>query len=149
MLKWGTCFQVHSGGPWSKLGNYDLSHAGQKVAFVGESGCGKSTTIQLLERTLFCTHLHTIFDRISRFSQLSLGFYDPKHGEVLVNGLPLRHLPVRSWRKMLGYVGQQPVLFATSAMENIKAKDGGHGIGLQGCMVMLCLLSPLVAHSFL
>lgn len=73
---------------------------GQKVAFVGESGCGKSTTIQLLER-----------------------FYDPNFGEVLVNGVPLRHLPVRTWRRMLGYVGQHPVLFATSALENIKAGD--------------------------
>ncbi|CAJ1399824.1 unnamed protein product [Effrenium voratum] len=71
---------------------------GQKVAFVGESGCGKSTTIQMLER-----------------------FYDPIQGEIMVNGRPLRSWPVRSWRQKLGYVGQHPVLFATSAMENIKA----------------------------
>eukprot|EP00913_Durusdinium_trenchii_P018726 g17596.t1 len=73
---------------------------GQKVAFVGESGCGKSTTIQLILR-----------------------FYDPKSGEIVINGTPLQRLPVRSWRRMLGYVGQHPVLFATSAMENIKAGE--------------------------
>jgi len=55
---------------------------------------------------------------------LGPGFYDPNFGEVLVNGVPLRHLPVRTWRRMLGYVGQHPVLFATSALENIKVGDG-------------------------
>ncbi|CAK9035219.1 unnamed protein product [Durusdinium trenchii] len=73
---------------------------GQKIAFVGESGCGKSTTIQLLER-----------------------FYDPEAGEILVNGVPLFRLPVKSWRKLIGFVGQEPVLFATSAMKNLKMGD--------------------------
>lgn len=73
---------------------------GQKIALVGESGCGKSTTIQLLER-----------------------FYDPRGGEVLVNGIQLCKVPVKAWRQLIGYVGQEPVLFATSAMKNIKAGD--------------------------
>ncbi|CAE7840271.1 ABCB1 [Symbiodinium sp. CCMP2592] len=73
---------------------------GQKVALVGESGCGKSTTIQLLER-----------------------FYDPSAGEVLVNGTPLSLVPTKAWRKLVGYVGQEPVLFATSIMRNLKALD--------------------------
>jgi len=46
---------------------------GQKIAFAGESGCGKSTTIQLLER-----------------------FYDPCSGAILVNGIPLCTIPVKS-----------------------------------------------------
>jgi len=73
---------------------------GQKVAFVGESGSGKSTALQLLER-----------------------FYDPQEGQVLVNGVPLCELPVYAWRRALGYVGQEPVLFATSARENIRGGD--------------------------
>ncbi|CAE7733347.1 Abcb1a [Symbiodinium sp. CCMP2456] len=73
---------------------------GQKVALVGESGCGKSTTIQLLER-----------------------FYDPSAGEVLVNGTPLCRVPTKAWRRLVGYVGQEPVLFATSIMRNLKALD--------------------------
>mmetsp|Transcript_74346 Transcript_74346/g.177339 ORF Transcript_74346/g.177339 Transcript_74346/m.177339 type:complete len:1235 (-) Transcript_74346:315-4019(-) len=73
---------------------------GQKIAFAGESGCGKSTTIQLLER-----------------------FYDPCAGEVMVNGMNLSQVPVKAWRKLIGYVGQEPVLFATSVMSNLKAGD--------------------------
>jgi len=73
---------------------------GQKIAFAGESGCGKSTTIQLLER-----------------------FYDPCGGEVLVNGINLSQIPVKAWRKLIGYVGQEPVLFATTVMKNLKAGD--------------------------
>ncbi|CAE7652829.1 ABCB7, partial [Symbiodinium necroappetens] len=65
------------------------------------SGGRKSTTIQLLER-----------------------FYDPDKGEILVNGISLRSLPVRAWRRLIGYVGQEPVLFAASAMKNLKAGDG-------------------------
>ena len=73
---------------------------GQKIAFAGESGSGKSTIMQLIER-----------------------FYDPCAGEVLVNGVHLREVPVKAWRKLIGYVGQEPVLFASSAMFNIKAGD--------------------------
>jgi len=79
--------------------NFRVSN-GQKIAFAGESGCGKSTTIQLLER-----------------------FYDPVAGEVLVNGINLSQVPVKAWRKLIGYVGQEPVLFATSVMSNLKAGD--------------------------
>ncbi|CAE7885778.1 ABCB1, partial [Symbiodinium microadriaticum] len=60
----------------------------------------KSTTIQLLER-----------------------FYDPCGGEVLVNGINLSQIPVKAWRKLIGYVGQEPVLFATTVMKNLKAGD--------------------------
>ncbi|CAJ1383037.1 unnamed protein product, partial [Effrenium voratum] len=74
---------------------------GQKVAFVGESGSGKSTIMALLER-----------------------FYDPQQGAVLVNGVDLRTINIQSYRKQIGYVGQEPVLFATSVRANI----------MQGCV---------------
>eukprot|EP00931_Biecheleriopsis_adriatica_P054704 TRINITY_DN32215_c0_g1_i1.p1 TRINITY_DN32215_c0_g1~~TRINITY_DN32215_c0_g1_i1.p1 ORF type:complete len:1281 (+),score=294.96 TRINITY_DN32215_c0_g1_i1:135-3977(+) len=70
---------------------------GKKIALVGESGSGKSTTIQLLER-----------------------FYNPVSGSIEINGIPLQQLGAKSWRSILGYVGQEPVLFATTIMENIK-----------------------------
>lgn len=74
--------------------------AGQKVALVGESGSGKSTVMALLER-----------------------FYDPDQGSVLINGQDMRQFSVKSIRRMIGYVGQEPVLFATTIEKNI----------LQGC----------------
>lgn len=73
---------------------------GQKVALVGESGSGKSTTIQLLER-----------------------FYNPVSGTIEINGTRLDQLAAKSWRSLLGYVGQEPVLFATTILENIKGGD--------------------------
>eukprot|EP00928_Gymnodinium_smaydae_P033185 TRINITY_DN23836_c0_g1_i1.p1 TRINITY_DN23836_c0_g1~~TRINITY_DN23836_c0_g1_i1.p1 ORF type:complete len:1336 (+),score=227.56 TRINITY_DN23836_c0_g1_i1:98-4009(+) len=73
---------------------------GQKVAIVGESGSGKSTVMALLER-----------------------FYDPTDGCVLVNGKDLKMFSVRSFRRCIGYVGQEPVLFATDVRSNI----------MQGC----------------
>ncbi|CAE7699983.1 PGY2, partial [Symbiodinium pilosum] len=64
---------------------------GQAVAFVGFSGSGKSTVIQLLQR-----------------------FYDPQGGSVQVGGMDLRALNVAWWRKQVGMVGQEPVLFDVS-----------------------------------
>lgn len=69
---------------------------GAKVAFVGESGSGKSTVVSLLER-----------------------FYDPDQGQVLVNGIDMKRIPVQHLRQHIGYVGQEPVLFATSLRKNI------------------------------
>ncbi|KAJ2312615.1 hypothetical protein IWW54_001986, partial [Coemansia sp. RSA 2705] len=70
--------------------------AGQKVALVGESGCGKSTTIGLIER-----------------------FYDPAEGEVLIDGVNIKDLNIGSLRHRIGIVTQEPVLFATSIKQNI------------------------------
>lgn len=70
--------------------------AGQKVAFVGESGCGKSTVMALLEQ-----------------------FYAPAGGRLLVNGEDLGHIAPSVWRRALGYVGQEPVMFAGTIRHNI------------------------------
>ncbi|OLY84487.1 Multidrug resistance protein 1 [Smittium mucronatum] len=75
---------------------------GQKIALVGESGCGKSTTIGLIQR-----------------------FYDVSLGSVFIDGLDLREYNVRSLRKNIGIVSQEPVLFDTTIFRNIQygAKD--------------------------
>ncbi|KAJ2455862.1 hypothetical protein EV183_000478 [Coemansia sp. RSA 2336] len=76
--------------------NLDI-RPGQKVALVGESGCGKSTTIGLIER-----------------------FYDPAEGDVLVDGVNIKEYNIGSLRQRVGIVTQEPVLFSTSIMQNIK-----------------------------
>ncbi|XP_051812259.1 ATP-binding cassette, sub-family B (MDR/TAP), member 4 isoform X2 [Acanthochromis polyacanthus] len=70
---------------------------GQTIALVGSSGCGKSTTIQLLQR-----------------------FYDPQEGAVYIDGHDIRSLNVRYLREMIGVVSQEPILFATTITENIR-----------------------------
>ena len=77
---------------------YNLSIApGKTVALVGESGGGKSTVISLLER-----------------------FYDPVQGQVLLDGVDVRTLNVQWLREQIGLVSQEPTLFASSIMENIR-----------------------------
>jgi ABC-type multidrug transport system fused ATPase/permease subunit len=72
------------------------------VALVGASGSGKSTCIQLLQR-----------------------FYDPLDGSVIIDGKDIRNLNVNWLRRQLGVVNQEPILFGTSIIENIRfGRDG-------------------------
>ncbi|XP_076187473.1 ATP-binding cassette sub-family B member 5 isoform X2 [Aptenodytes patagonicus] len=75
---------------------------GQTLALVGSSGCGKSTSIQLLER-----------------------FYDPVEGQVLADGFDTRSLHLQWLRSRLGLVSQEPILFDCSIAENIRYGDNG------------------------
>ncbi|XP_047924346.1 ATP-binding cassette sub-family B member 5 isoform X3 [Anser cygnoides] len=70
---------------------------GKTIALVGASGCGKSTSVQLLQR-----------------------FYDPDQGEVILDGQDIRTLNVKWLRENIGIVSQEPVLFATTIAENIR-----------------------------
>ena len=70
---------------------------GQTVALVGPSGAGKSTVFQLLLR-----------------------FYDPSSGRILKDGLPTRELALADLRQGIGIVPQDAVIFASSALENIR-----------------------------
>ncbi|KAF1313678.1 Multidrug resistance protein abc superfamily, partial [Globisporangium splendens] len=77
---------------------YSLTiEAGETVALVGPSGSGKSTIVSLLER-----------------------FYDPQAGSVQIDGVDIRELNVKWLRQQIGLVGQEPALFATSILENIR-----------------------------
>jgi len=80
--------------------NLDIE-PGTTVALVGESGCGKSTTIQLLER-----------------------FYDPIEGSVQLDGVDLSEYNVQWLRGQMGFVQQMPVLFAKTIRENIELGAG-------------------------
>ncbi|XP_014447168.2 phosphatidylcholine translocator ABCB4 isoform X4 [Tupaia chinensis] len=75
--------------------------SGQTVALVGHSGCGKSTTIQLIQR-----------------------LYDPDEGTINIDGQDIRTLNVRYLREMIGVVSQEPVLFSTTIAENIRYGRG-------------------------
>ncbi|MFJ2773483.1 ABC transporter ATP-binding protein [Streptomyces sp. NPDC087300] len=70
--------------------------AGQTVAFVGETGAGKSTLVKLVAR-----------------------FYDPTGGRVTVDGTDLRDLDMTSYRHRLGVVPQEAYLFAGTVRDAI------------------------------
>lgn len=70
------------------LNNLTLRMDLNNISLVGESGCGKSTIMQLLMR-----------------------FYDPDEGSVTIDGHDLRDIDLGSLRQVIGYVGQEPVLF--------------------------------------
>ncbi|XP_019100299.1 PREDICTED: ABC transporter B family member 11-like isoform X3 [Camelina sativa] len=70
--------------------------SGATAALVGESGSGKSTVISLIER-----------------------FYDPRAGQVLIDGVNLKEFQLKWIRSKIGLVSQEPVLFSSSIMENI------------------------------
>ena len=70
--------------------------AGETVAFVGPSGAGKTTIIQMLLR-----------------------FYDPQRGRVLLDGVDVAHMARESFRQHIALVPQDPIIFAASAAENI------------------------------
>ena len=79
------------------LKNFNLKiKAGEWVELIGESGCGKSTTIQLLLR-----------------------FYDPQDGLITIGGIDITTFSIKSLRSMFGLVQQEPILFNISIMENI------------------------------
>lgn len=69
---------------------------GQYVALVGASGCGKSTTIALMER-----------------------FYDPLSGGVFVDGKEISRLNINEYRSFLALVSQEPTLYQGSVRENV------------------------------
>uniref|UniRef100_A0A7N0VJM5 Uncharacterized protein n=1 Tax=Kalanchoe fedtschenkoi TaxID=63787 RepID=A0A7N0VJM5_KALFE len=84
----------------------DLSitiHSGKTVALVGESGCGKSTVISLLQR-----------------------FYDPDSGTITLDGIEIQKFKLKWLRQQMGLVSQEPVLFNNSIRDNIAYGKEGH-----------------------
>ncbi|XP_065795803.1 phosphatidylcholine translocator ABCB4-like isoform X3 [Muntiacus reevesi] len=75
--------------------------SGQTVALVGNSGCGKSTVVQLVQR-----------------------LYDPDVGRIIIDGQDIRTFNVKYLREIIGMVSQEPVLFATTIAENIRYGRG-------------------------
>lgn len=70
--------------------------AGETVAFIGSTGCGKSTLVNLVPR-----------------------FYDVSDGEVLVNGVDVRNYQKTALNNLIGYVSQKAILFSGTISENV------------------------------
>ena len=70
--------------------------AGKKIALIGQSGCGKTTVVNLIER-----------------------LYDITGGEILLDGIDIRKYDIQYLRNLIGYVEQEPVLFNRSIRENL------------------------------
>jgi ATP-binding cassette subfamily B protein len=80
------------------LKDFDLHISpGESVALVGHTGAGKSTVAKLIAR-----------------------FYEYQSGVLLVDGLDIRSLDLKAYRRQLGLVPQAPFLFSESVIENIR-----------------------------
>ena len=89
-------FQYDHGEP--VLRNFDLDiRSGENVAFVGHTGAGKSSIAKLITR-----------------------YYEFQAGRILIDGRDIRSLDLKTYRKQLGVVSQQPFLFSGTVLENIQ-----------------------------
>lgn len=88
-------FSYTPGVPILKDVNLTINR-GETVAFVGLNGCGKSTLLKMIPR-----------------------FLDPDSGEVLIDGVNLKQLRLRSWRELMSLVPQNPLLFDDTVRNNI------------------------------
>ena len=73
------------------------ARAGERVAIVGASGCGKSSLLKLLPR-----------------------LYDAEGGRVEIDGRDMRSLQLRSLRDAISFVPQEPILFQGTLLENLR-----------------------------
>ncbi len=88
---------TYQGAPRPALNHVDVKiQKGETVAIVGPNGSGKTTLTKLLLR-----------------------FHDPQEGQILFDGCELRDANLRSLRKQISWVSQDPVVFAMTIAENI------------------------------
>ena len=80
------------------------AHRGETVAFIGSTGSGKSTLINLVPR-----------------------FYDATEGEVLIDGVNVKDYKLKELHNKLGYVPQRAVLFSGTVKSNVAYGDNGKG----------------------
>lgn len=103
--------------------------AGETTAFVGPSGSGKSSAVQLIQR--FYDPKEGMVIPIGQkqkhiFTKLCCNFCEQKpHPQVTLDGHDLRSLNIQWLRSLIGIVEQEPVLFATTIAENIRYGRAG------------------------
>jgi ABC-type multidrug transport system fused ATPase/permease subunit len=89
-------FRYNSDGPWVLDGLNLTIHKGARIGFVGSTGSGKSTTLDLL-----------------------MGLLMPTEGELLVDGQPISGNRLRAWQRTIAHVPQSIYLADTTLAENI------------------------------
>ena len=89
-------FSYEKGNPILKDINFTIT-PGMSVAIVGPTGAGKTTIINLLSR-----------------------FYNPDNGKILIDGLDIMDLQIKSIRKQVGVMLQDSFLFSGTIMDNIR-----------------------------
>lgn len=90
-------FRYQSRDEYALNGISFVIEPGEMVALVGESGCGKSTTLLLIQR-----------------------FYECTEGEILVDGRAITKIQPQSLRSHIALVPQHPVMFSMTAKDNIR-----------------------------
>lgn len=73
---------------------------GETTAFIGSTGCGKSTLVNLIPR-----------------------FYDVTEGKITIDGVDVRHMKLHYLRELLGYVPQKGILFSGNILSNLNYAD--------------------------
>ncbi|WP_425271947.1 lipid A export permease/ATP-binding protein MsbA [Psychrobacter piechaudii] len=96
--------------------------SGQTVAFVGKSGAGKTTLVNLLTRTL-----------------------DPSSGNIYIDGLPIEKIALSSLRSQIGMVNQQVVLFNDTVRHNIAYGD----LAVKSEEQLISAAKAAYAHDFI
>jgi subfamily B ATP-binding cassette protein MsbA len=90
---------------------------GEIIAIVGPSGAGKTTLVDLIPR-----------------------FYDPVKGRILIDGIDLRMLKIKSLREKIGIVAQETILFNDTVRNNI-------AYGLQDCPIEKIIEAAIMANA--
>lgn len=88
------------------------AHKGETIAFIGATGCGKSTAVNLVPR-----------------------FYDATKGEILVDGINVKDYTQYALRNKIGYVSQKATLFGGTVKSNIALGDNGKNSFLESDVV--------------